>query len=423
MKNRNFILLFQGALTSSLAASFYSFAISFYILKITDNNAFIQGFYLFLCGLVYVAASFAGGVLADRWDRVKIVYGTDFLKGFLILLCLFPLSLMMKGNNIAGQLAVLFIIGIINNLLAAVFTPASSALIPEIVETDQLMKANSLFSIQNSFVSIFGVLLASLFYAILPIRILFAGIGILYLISGMTELFIHVPFVRKEEKITPGLIYRDFVQALQYLYSMKGLLIIIIGALFVNFFFTPVSSNLIPYLIRTDIAHSDYLFHEFMEPEGWSAVFSAMIGIGSVLMAVFMGAHKQKEKIGNTVKFWLGILAVIFSASAVSYVLLHKHNLNLFLLIFSIAMFLTGIASVGTNLPMNTAIQKMVERDMLAKINSVMTIGSQGLIPFASLSGGLVLSSFGTGALFLTCAAGVLVCAVMICLSPEVSKI
>ena len=121
--------------------------------------------------------------------------------------------------------------------------------------------------------------------------------------------------------------------------------------------------------------------------------------------------------------FWLGILAVIFSASAVSYVLLHKHNLNLFLLIFSIAMFLTGIASVGTNLPMNTAIQKMVERDMLAKINSVMTIGSQGLIPFASLSGGLVLSSFGTGALFLTCAAGVLVCAVMICLSPEVSKI
>ena len=45
-KNKNFTLVFLGALVSNVGALFYSFAVSFYILKITDNNAFIQGLYL-----------------------------------------------------------------------------------------------------------------------------------------------------------------------------------------------------------------------------------------------------------------------------------------------------------------------------------------------------------------------------------------
>lgn len=40
-RNRNFTLVFLGALVSNVAALFYSFAVSFYILTLTDNNAFI----------------------------------------------------------------------------------------------------------------------------------------------------------------------------------------------------------------------------------------------------------------------------------------------------------------------------------------------------------------------------------------------
>ena len=44
--NRNFRLVFFGALVSELGAVLYSFAVSFYILEISENNAFLQGLYL-----------------------------------------------------------------------------------------------------------------------------------------------------------------------------------------------------------------------------------------------------------------------------------------------------------------------------------------------------------------------------------------
>ena len=49
-RNRNFRLVFLGALVSELGALLYSFAVSFYILQISGNSAFLQGLYLALCG-------------------------------------------------------------------------------------------------------------------------------------------------------------------------------------------------------------------------------------------------------------------------------------------------------------------------------------------------------------------------------------
>ena len=49
--SRNFRLVFLGALVSELGALLYSFAVSFYILEISNNNAFLQGLYLALCGI------------------------------------------------------------------------------------------------------------------------------------------------------------------------------------------------------------------------------------------------------------------------------------------------------------------------------------------------------------------------------------
>ena len=50
---KNFSLAFFGALVSNLGATLYSFAVSFYILELTGNNAFIQGLYLAVGGIIY----------------------------------------------------------------------------------------------------------------------------------------------------------------------------------------------------------------------------------------------------------------------------------------------------------------------------------------------------------------------------------
>ena len=70
-RNRNFRLVFLGALVSELGAILYSFAVGFYILEISDNNAFLQGLYLALCGIALLLFTPVGGVLGIGSTKQK----------------------------------------------------------------------------------------------------------------------------------------------------------------------------------------------------------------------------------------------------------------------------------------------------------------------------------------------------------------
>jgi Na+/melibiose symporter-like transporter len=80
-RNKNFTLTFLGALVSNVASLFYSFAISFYILEITGDNALIQGLYLAVSGATFCIVTLFGGVISDRFNKAKIMYLCDYLKG------------------------------------------------------------------------------------------------------------------------------------------------------------------------------------------------------------------------------------------------------------------------------------------------------------------------------------------------------
>ena len=71
--NRYYRLVFFGALVSELGALLYSFAVGFYILEISGNNAFLQGLYLALCGIALLLFTPVGGVLGDRFNKAKIL--------------------------------------------------------------------------------------------------------------------------------------------------------------------------------------------------------------------------------------------------------------------------------------------------------------------------------------------------------------
>ena len=90
-KNRNFALLFWGIAVSNIAHVFFSFAIGFYIYEITiplvgeSDAEIIKAVFIALSGILIVILSPIGGVLADRWNKAKIMYVTDFIRGVTIL--------------------------------------------------------------------------------------------------------------------------------------------------------------------------------------------------------------------------------------------------------------------------------------------------------------------------------------------------
>ena len=67
---------------------------------------------------------------------------------------------------------------------------------------------------------------------------------------------------------------------------------------------------------------------------------------------------------------------------------------------------MTGLQLSFINIPISTAIMRVVDRDKLSKVNSIISIGCQGMIPVASVLAGIVLQSFGSAVLLFICSLG-----------------
>ena len=418
--NRNFRLVFLGALVSELGALLYSFAVSFYILQISDNNAFLQGLYLALCGAALLLFTPVGGVLGDRFNKAKIMYVCDYMKGGLILLAT-ALMLLFRGAD--AHIAILFALGILGNIISGVFSPAANALVPHIVEGEKLQQANAYFAIKSSVEGILGVVLAGILYAALPIHTLFFLVGACFVASGVSEMLIRYTHTPSEERLTLRLALGDMRDGLRYLRNQKSILSLIGAVLFINFFFAPLTSNFVPYFVRTDLANAPgYLLDRLLTPELWSSVFSVCIGAGSLIGAAILSARKPEGKCGHRIAVRLCMDAALILGLSFAYWLLVDRGLGLdcFLLMFCVGCFATGLLVSFINIPVSTAMMRIVDRDKLSKVSSITSIGSQGMIPIASVLAGAMLQGFGSTPLLFACAVGFTVTAVLMLLNRSI---
>ena len=403
---RNFRLVFFGALVSELGATLYSFAVSFYILEISGNNAFLQGVYLALCGGVLLVFTPIGGVLGDRYNKAGIMFLCDYIKGGLILL---SALLFLFFPSDSARIVILFAVGILGSAVSGIFDPAAGALLPSIVEEDRLQQANAYFSVKSSLLGILGVVLAGILYGVLPILVLFLLVGVCYVLSGVSEMFIRYAHIPSGEKLTMRLALSDMGDGLRYLRGQKAIMALVISILFVNFFISPIGSNFIPYFIRTDVAMApSYLLDKLLTPELWTSVFSMLIGLSSLVGSVILSAKAQEDRCGSKVALRLCGMAGIMISLTVGYWLLVAggRSLNGFLLLFCLGCLLLGCLLAFINIPISTALMRIVDKDKLSKVSSILSILTQGLVPIASVLAGAVLQVFGSSTLLLGCSVG-----------------
>ena len=420
---KNYTLTFFGALVSNLGNIFYSFAVSFYILKLTNNDAFIQGAYLATGGITFVLITLFGGVISDRFHKGKIMYICDYLKGIMIIG--FHLLIMLALNDDMAKVAILFAVTILGNIIGAIFTPASSSLLPRVVPEDLIQQGQSYFSMMQSMNGILGVILAGILYSVLPVNILFIIVGGCYIISGFTEMFINYNHEKKEDKLTIKTTFQDIGIGVKYLFSYKPLLYLIIVILFINFFFSPITSNFIPYFVASDVASNDYLFKEFMQPEMWSSIISVAFGVGMIIMALIISTRKQQSSIVKGLRICFVLIDILFIAFSVNYFIYAKGmiEINAVLIPIVVGTLFIGLILPAINIPMSTKIMTIVDKDKLGKVSSVMDVGTQGLIPLSSFLAGIVISGIGASYLLIICAAGLSLITIAIFVSKNIAQL
>ncbi|MBR4669896.1 MAG: MFS transporter [Butyrivibrio sp.] len=421
-KNKNFTLAFLGALVSELGFVLYNFAVGFYILAITGNNAFIQGVYLAISGLSMLIATPFGGVFSDRYNKAKIMYICDYLRGATIIIAT-VLMLIFKGAN--AHVAILFVLGMMGNLISGIFVPSAESLLPLIVKEELLQQANSYNAMKTAFEGIVGIILAGILYSMLNIHTLFFIVGLCYIASGISEMFIRYKNETENEKITLAIAFKDMKAGFDYIKIKKGIPVLLGAMLFINFFFTPFMNNFIPYFIRTDVANaSSYLFDSFLKPELWSSIFSLCFGISSFVGAAVLSSRFQEKKCGKKVAYRIFTIAVIMLAITAAYIALVKYGiaLNAFLILLCIVGLLLGTLIACINIPTMTVLMQIVDKNMMGKVSSIISIGGQGMVPIASVLAGLILKYMGNASLLIFCSVGFTLTALFMVRSKDINE-
>ncbi|MGH8079432.1 MAG: MFS transporter [Lysobacter sp.] len=151
--SRNFILVWIGQMLSGIGSRLSSFALGLWVLRTTGSTTQFAITFI-VTALPAIFAAPLAGALVDRWDRRTILMTCDVLSATLMGTLVLLLS--------SGHLAVwhVYAVAAMTSLLDSFRTPAFLASVPQLVDADQLPRANGLVHSGEAAASIAGPLLA-----------------------------------------------------------------------------------------------------------------------------------------------------------------------------------------------------------------------------------------------------------------------
>ncbi len=135
--NPNFRRLWFGDIVSLLGDWFNTIAI-YSIVERLSGSPFAMGLVFVVKLLPFALASPLAGLIADRFNRRRLMLAADLVRAILVLGFLFVRS--------QDDLWLLYVLSALQVAVGAVFLPARSASVPNIVTERELMTANALMS-------------------------------------------------------------------------------------------------------------------------------------------------------------------------------------------------------------------------------------------------------------------------------------
>lgn len=319
-KYKDFCQLFLGRLISNCGDSIYTIVLSWYVLEMT-NSAWYVGVLNFL---IFIPNTFSF-IFGKKIDSLPKKHLLVFLELAQLLAVLgIVLGIALRGVNTNLSLAIIFSCVFIASTVGLNTYTVQDALVPKIVPTKDLAKAEMYMSVAYNgteyvFTAISGFLLSVLSY--IPLLL----IDVLTFLSSIL-LFRQISFKEKIEKTREQ---TDFWSGLRFIWQNKVVFSITLGGAIVNFLFG--GFNVYQLLIAKDVGNS--AFYGLL-------VSACAVGtlLGTTVVANFV---LQKFSLGQA--FWLA--TAIFGIGIGSTAMVHS-RLVLLLIWFVSCLFL-GITHVA----------------------------------------------------------------------------
>ena len=339
---RDFRLMWAGAFTSSVGTWMQEVAQNWLILTLT-GNVVLLGFDAFLGDAPFLLFSLFGGVFADRLDRRRILLGSQFVQ--------MASALLLAGLLYFGG-------------------PAYQALVPTLVDREDLPNAVALNSIQFNLARVVGPVLAGVAFGKFGAFTCFGlnALSFLAPIAALLALRRGGSAAPDREPVMKSL--KTGLKAVRDDRSLRGLVFLAFAGSFCGF---PLITFL-PVFARN-------VFHR--DVKGYSGLL-AVFGVGAIAGAIgvaVIGHVRRKGAVAIGMQMAFGVLMIGFALSrrpALSYAFLALAGASL-IVVFALFM---------------TLVQANVDDRLRGRVVSVYSLAFRGAIPLGNLASASLAAAF-----------------------------
>jgi MFS family permease len=310
--------------------------------------------------------SLLGGILSDKYNRLKILRFTRFL---------FAIATFVTGilihTNVAEPWHVLVLASITGTLLA-LDIPARSAMVARIVPKSHLPGAIIMYSIIFGGSAVIGPLIFAPLVSVFGLHYLFYMIGSAYVFTVLTLFMMRLSNHSTNAQANVGNI-KSLVEGFIYLKNQKTIKYIIMLGILVGLFGTSFET-LLP-------VFTDEIYFGGSETYGQILLFLGSGGLLGTLILTFIGKRLSNSQalIGATIL--VGISLIVFSFIS---------NLSVALMIVPII----GLVTVAKGTIGTTVIQTLVDDQFRGRIMSLQQ-WSWGASAFGGIFAGSMAQFFG----------------------------
>jgi len=319
----------------------------------------------FLGGIPIFLFSLVGGVIADRMERRRILLGSQYIQ-----LASAGLLTILVATGTVHVWEILFL-SLVSGFAQAFGGPAYQALIPGLVDREDMPNAIALNSIQFNLAVTIGPALGGITLARLGEKWCFGLNALSFLAPILALSLISTRFL--PQKTTDSML-SSFKQGIQFVRRQGSMEALILLAFCMTALSMPMRTYF-PVFVK-DIFHRG--------PETYGQLLSVM-GIGSIcgsLAIASLGNFRHKGRVAVTMLILLGLGISAFALSkslAVSY----------------LVVLLVGFAMMAVFATVNSLVQLITTDEMRGRVMSVYNFAFRGGMPMGNLMSGWLVPMFG----------------------------
>lgn len=340
------------------------FAQSLLVYELTAST-FYLGLDEFLSQLPILLFILVGGVIADRYDRRRLLTWSQYAQAF----AAFALAALVFTESVS--IWHVFALSFISGLAQAFGGPAYQSLLPSLVPRRDLPNAIALNSTQFNLSRVLGPMGGTAVLLSLGMAACFFLNGLSFFIVVIALAMIRTnPPVRSGERRA---IMDDLRGGLSYVRHERLILTLTVLVTISTFLAMPIVTML-PAFAHTVLAEAGGT------PETRLSFLMACQGLGAIAGALIIGSLGRFRHMGRTVlgvQATLGVLIALFALSRIP-------------LVSYVLMFLCGIALMAVFSMSFSIVQLSVPEDLRGRVVSIYMVAARGGGPLGALATGYV---------------------------------